>query len=129
MPTAAIETSRQTTPEEESALIAAVQDALTTALQVPRWTTIIRLFVHQPHRFVAPPGKSDRYTLVSIDCFIGRSIETKRALYQAMVQNLGRCGIPADHIKVLLREAPRENWGIRGGQLASSVALEYEVDI
>ena len=87
------------------------------------------MLVHQPHRFVAPPDKSDRYTLVSIDCFIGRSIETKRALYQAMVQNLGRCGIPADHIKVLLREAPRENWGIRGGQLASSVALEYEVDI
>jgi phenylpyruvate tautomerase PptA (4-oxalocrotonate tautomerase family) len=46
-----------------------------------------------------------------------------------LVQNLGRCGIPADHIKVLLREAPRENWAIRGGQPASSVALEYKVDI
>ena len=129
MPTAAIETSRQYTPDEESALIAAVQDALTAALQVPPWTTVIRLIVHQAHRFVGPPDKSDRYTLVSIDCFIGRSIETKRALYSAMVQNLGRCGIPADHIKVLLREAPRENWAIRGGQPASSVALEYDVDI
>ena len=129
MPTAAIETSRQYTPNEESALIAAVQDALTTALKVPPWTTVIRLIVHQAHRFVGPPDKSDRYTLVSIDCFIGRSLETKRALYQAMVQNLGHCGIPADHIKVLLREAPRENWAIRGGQPASSVALEYDVDI
>jgi phenylpyruvate tautomerase PptA (4-oxalocrotonate tautomerase family) len=129
VPTAAIETSRHYTCDEERALIAAVQDALTTALQVPPWTTVIRLFVHQPHRFLAPPDKSDWYTLVSIDCFIGRSIETKRALYQALVHKLGRCGIPADHIKVLLREAPRENWGIRGGQPASSVALEYEVDI
>jgi phenylpyruvate tautomerase PptA (4-oxalocrotonate tautomerase family) len=129
VPTAAIETSRHYTPAEESALIAAVQSALTAALQVPPWTTVIRLIVHQAHRFVAPPGKSDCYTLVSIDCFIGRSIKTKRALYQAIVQNLGGCGIPADHIKVLLREAPRENWGIRGGQPASSVALEYDVDI
>ena len=129
MPTAAIEISRQYTPDEESALIAAVQDALTAALQVPPWTTVIRLIGHQAHRFVGPPDKSDRYTLVSIDCFIGRSLKTKLALYQAMVQNLGRCGIPADHIKVLLREASRENWAIRGGQPASSVALEYDVDI
>lgn len=129
MPTAAIETSRKYTRDEESALIAAVQDALVTVLQVPRWTTVMRLFVHKPRRFVVPPDKSNRYMLISIDCFIGRSIETKRALYQAIVQNLGRCGIPADHIKVLLREAPRENWAIRGGLPASGVALEYDVDI
>ncbi|MBI5907497.1 MAG: tautomerase family protein, partial [Burkholderiales bacterium] len=46
-----------------------------------------------------------------------------------MVQNLGLCGIPADHLKVLVREAPRENWGIRGGLPASDVALEYDVNI
>ena len=129
MPTAAIETSRHFTHDEESAVIAAVQDALTTALRVPPWTTVIRLIVHEARRFVGPPDKSDCYTLVSIDCFIGRSLETKRALYSALLENLGRCGIPADHIKVLLREAPRQNWAIRGGQPASSVALEYDVDI
>ena len=129
MPTAAIETSRHYTQGEEIALIAAAQEALTRVLRVPPWTTVIRLIVHEAHRFVGPPDKSDWYTLVSIDCFIGRSLETKRALYSAIVQNLGRCGIPADHIKVLLREAPRENWAIRGGQPASSVPLEYDVDI
>ena len=129
MPTAAIETSHSYTHDEESALIAAVQDALTAALQVPPWTTVMRLFAHAPHRFVVPHDKSDRYTLVSIDCFIGRSIETKRALYQAIVQNLGRCGIPADHVKVLLREAPRENWAIGGGTPASELVLDYEVKV
>lgn len=129
MPTAAIEICRQSTRDEESALIAAVQDAITGALQVPSCTTLIRLFVHEPHRFGRPQDKDDRYTLVSIDCFIGRSLETKRALYQAIVHNLGRCGIPADHLKVLLREAPRENWAIRGGQPACDVALEYDIDI
>jgi phenylpyruvate tautomerase PptA (4-oxalocrotonate tautomerase family) len=80
MPTAAIETSRHYTRDEESALIAAVQDALTTALRVPPWTTVIRLFIHEAHRFAGPPGKSDWYTVVSIDCFIGRSMKTKRAV-------------------------------------------------
>ena len=129
MPTAAIEICRQYTRDEESAIIDAVQAAMISALQVPPWTTIIRLFVHEPHRFAGPQGKGDQYMLVSIDCFIGRSVETKRALYQAIVRNLGQCGIPADHLKVLLREAPRENWAIRGGLPASDVALEYDVDI
>ena len=129
MPTAAIEICRQYTRDEESALIAAVQDAITTALQIPSWTTVIRLFVHEPHRLVRPADKDDRYTLVSIDCFIGRSVETKRALYQGITGNLVRYGIPADHLKVLLREAPRENWAIRGGLPASDVELEYDVDI
>jgi hypothetical protein len=30
---------------------------------------------------------------------------------------------------VLLREASRENWAIRGGLPASDVVLEYDVDI
>jgi phenylpyruvate tautomerase PptA (4-oxalocrotonate tautomerase family) len=129
VPTAAIEIRRKYSREEETALIDAVQAAMIAALKVPHWTTMIRLFVHEPHRFVGPPDKGDQYTLVSIDCFIGRSVETKRALYQAIVQNLGLCGVPADHIKVVVREAPRENWAIRGGIPASDVALEYDVNI
>lgn len=129
MPTAAIEIRRQYSHDEETAIIDAVRSAMTAALQVPNWTTSIRLFVHEPHRFVGPQDKGERYTLVSIDCFIGRSAETKRALYQAIVHNLGLCGIPADHLKVLVREAPRENWAIRGGIPASDVSLEYDVNI
>ncbi|OGB09652.1 MAG: hypothetical protein A3E79_05925 [Burkholderiales bacterium RIFCSPHIGHO2_12_FULL_61_11] len=129
MPTAAIEIRRQYSRDEETAIIDAVRAGMMAALKVPHWTTLVRLFVHEPHRFVEPPDKGERYTLVSIDCFIGRSAETKRELYQAIVQNLGLCGIPADHLKILVREAPRENWAIRGGLPASDVALEYDVNI
>ncbi|MEO8390515.1 MAG: tautomerase family protein [Polaromonas sp.] len=129
MPTAAIEVRRPYSGAEEAALLDAVQEALVTALKVPHWTTSIRLFVHEPQRFRAPPDKGERYTLVTIDCFAGRSIATKRALYQAILQKLGLCGIPADHVKVLLREEPRENWAIRGGLPASDVVLEYDVNI
>jgi phenylpyruvate tautomerase PptA (4-oxalocrotonate tautomerase family) len=129
VPTAAIEVRRPYSGQEEAALIAAVQSALVGAFKVPPWTTLIRLFVHEPQRFAAPPGKTDRYTLVTIDCFVGRSVATKRGLYQAIVHNLASCGIPPDHVKVLLRETARENWGIRGGLPASDVSLEYDVDI
>ena len=38
-------------------------------------------------------------------------------------------GIPKDHVKILLRELPRENWGIRGGQAATDVELGFKVDV
>lgn len=129
MPTAAIEIRRRCSSEEETALIAAVQSAVVEALKVPLWTISVRLIVHEARRFVGPADKGERYTLLTLDCFTGRSLATKRLLYQAITRRLELCGIPADHLKILLREAPRDNWAIRGGQPASDVALGYEVDI
>jgi phenylpyruvate tautomerase PptA (4-oxalocrotonate tautomerase family) len=37
--------------------------------------------------------------------------------------------IPRDHVKILLREIPPENWGIRGGRAACDVELGFKVDV
>ncbi len=103
MPNVSIEVRRRYTPSEEEQLIAAVHAALMEGLQTPEWDRTIRLVVHEPHRFAVPPGRGERYTLVDIDLFSGRSLEAKRRLYQALVRDLGALGIPADHIKILLR--------------------------
>ena len=78
-----------------------------------------------------PPQRRSRelYVHVSIDAFAGRSVDAKRALYRGIVENLGALGIPKDHVKVLLRELPRENWGIRGGQAGCDVELGFKVDV
>jgi len=127
MPTVTIEVRKQYSREEE-ALIDAVHAALVACLKTPDWDKTIRLIVHQPHRFVAPPGKDERYTLADIDLFSGRSLDAKRALYRAIVTNLGRYEIPADHIKILLRESPADNWGVRGGVPASQMDLGFQID-
>ena len=67
----------------------------------------------------------EAYTHISIDAFQGRSVEAKRNLYKAIVDNLEPLGIPKDHVKILLREIPQENWGIRGGQAACDVDLGF----
>ena len=66
---------------------------------------------------------------MEIDLFSGRSLAAKKALYRAIVGNLAAFGIPADQIKVLLRESAAENWGIRGGVPASEVDLGFKVDV
>ncbi|HKA40524.1 MAG TPA: tautomerase family protein [Burkholderiales bacterium] len=129
MPNVTIEVRRKYTVAEEERIIAAVHAALMKALKTPEWDRTIRLVTHEPHRFAVPPGRSDRYTLIDIDLFAGRSLQAKRALYQALVRNLEELGIPPDHVKVLLRESGAENWGLRGGVPASEVDLGFKIDV
>ena len=129
MPSTTVEVIREYTRDEETAIVEAVHAALVEGIKIPDEDRTVRLIVHQPHRMTIPPGKSDRYTIVSVDLFEGRSIDAKRRLYRALVANLARLGIPADEVKILLREIPRENWGIRGGKPASEVELAFKVDV
>jgi phenylpyruvate tautomerase PptA (4-oxalocrotonate tautomerase family) len=131
MPNTLIEIRRPITREQELALIEAVHAGLREAFKIPEWDRTVRLVVHEPHRFACSPRlqQPELYTLVTIDCFAGRSIEAKRALYKAIVQRLAALGIPADHSKILLRDSAMENWGIRGGQAACDIDVGFKVDV
>ena len=112
-------------------LIEAVHGAVREAFKIKAGDRNVRLVVHEPHRFACPPAceQPDAYTHITIDAFTGRSLDAKRNLYRAIVTNLEPLGIPKNHVKILLRESPRENWGIRGGQAACDVDLGFKVDV
>jgi phenylpyruvate tautomerase PptA (4-oxalocrotonate tautomerase family) len=131
MPGAIIEVRRTYSASDEVAIIDAVHDALVAAFKIPPGDKHVRLVVHDPHRFACPPhlAMPDRATMVSIDCFAGRSLDAKRALYAEIVGRLAPLGIPRDHVTITLREITRDNWGIRGGQAASDVDLGFEVNV
>lgn len=131
MPSTVIEVRRDCTTAEEIALIEAVQAALVEGFLIPPDDRCVRLVVHAPHRFVCPPDKRmpERYTLVTIHAFSGRSLDAKRRLYGAMVRGLHELGIPPDHVKIVLVEVPRDNWGLAGGKPASEVDLGFSVDV
>ena len=131
MPSVLIEVRKRYPQEEEIALMEAVHAALREAFRILPHDKNIRLIVHEPHRFSCPPDreKPEVYTHISIDAFAGRSLDAKRNLYMAIVKNLEPFGIPKNHVKILLREIPKENWGIRGGQAGCDVELGFKVDV
>lgn len=131
MPSVLIEVRRKYNPAQEVAIMEAVHAALCEAFQILPEDKHVRLIVHETHRFMCPPNreKPDRYTHISIDAFAGRSLEAKRKLYQSIVTRLEDLDIPRDHVKILLREIPKEDWGIRGGQAACDVELGYRIDV
>ncbi|MCP5420452.1 MAG: tautomerase family protein [Gammaproteobacteria bacterium] len=131
MPSVLIEVRRQYTQEQEIAIMEAVHTALRDAFKILSGDKNVRLIVHESHRFAYPPAREnpDYYTHISIDAFTGRSLEAKRNLYRTIVDNLEPLGIPKDHVKILLREIPKENWGIRGGQAGCDVDLGFKVEV
>ena len=114
MPLAKIEVRRSRSAAEITALMEAVYLALRDALKVPEDDRQIRYIEHRPEHFWVAPGKTENYTLVDILMFPGRSIGTKRVLYQALVQRLGALGIAPNDVMVVLTEPPMESWGLRG---------------
>jgi hypothetical protein len=114
---------------EPAAVIDAVQSALREALKIPESDRTLRLIEHLPSHFAVPPGRGDRFTLVEITMFSGRSMDAKRTLYQAIVRNLVPLGVPALDIKITLIETPPENWGLRGGMPASEIDLGFKIDV
>ncbi|MEZ5428482.1 MAG: tautomerase family protein [Pyrinomonadaceae bacterium] len=131
MPYTLIEARRQFTPEEEAGIIDAVHLSLQTAFKIPATDKNIRLIVHEPSRFAVSSTLTnpDYVVLISIDAFQGRTIDAKRNLYRNIVDKLEPFGIPTNHVKIVIREIPLENWGIKGGQAACDIDLGFRVDV
>jgi phenylpyruvate tautomerase PptA (4-oxalocrotonate tautomerase family) len=129
MPLAKVEVRKTWRPEQVQAIIEAVYVAQRDALKVPEHDRHIRFMEHKPEHFHMPPGRTENYTLVEITIFTGRSLETKRLLYQKVVQKFGILGIAPSDIQIVLHEVPLENWGIRGGVPAPEVDLGFEENV
>ena len=130
MPSTLIEVRRAYTPQEQVTLMNAVHQALVSAFTIPDSDRFMRIAQFEPHAMVngLHDGVADTYLRVTIDCFSGRSIEAKRHLYRDIVERLEQLGIPREHVSILLRESPPENWG-SGGIPASDVDLGFDINV
>lgn len=131
MPHFQVEIARTLVPADEVALLEAVHGALVDAFKIPAKDRTGRLLVHEPHRLATSPTSQqpELATIVVIDAFTGRSLDAKRALFAGIVERLEALGVPRAEVSILLRESPRENWGIRGGQSAADLDLGFTVEV
>lgn len=129
MPDVLIEVRGDWLKTRKAAFIQAIEDGIVAALKTPEDDKIARLVEHAPEYFAIPRWAGERFTHIEITLFAGRSIEVKRLLYRAIVDNLGRFGVPANDVKVILIEVDPSNVGIRGGLAACDLALGYDVAI
>ena len=107
----------------------AVHSCLVDALGVPQDKRFQRFIALDDADFIHPGDRTDRYTIIEISMFAGRSDDAKRKLIRLLYQ---RCAAavtlrPQD-LEITIFETPRANWGIRGVP-ADELALEYRLGV
>lgn len=128
MPATRIETRTGWIGGRRIELIEAVQRALLTGLEIPDHDRCIRLIEYEADTIISPPNKGEKYIVIEITLFSGRSLDAKRRLYASIAEELSAFNVPADDIKVILIEVERVNWGLRGVP-ATEIGLGYKVDV
>jgi phenylpyruvate tautomerase PptA (4-oxalocrotonate tautomerase family) len=129
MPLVRIEIMRGWSLEERRQLFQAVHDALMEAFGIPDEDRSQRIIEHEPENFEIPTGSSDRYTLIEITAFPGRSAEAKGNLYRELVQRLADIPVDPMDVSVVVLEPTLESWGIRGGHSAADIDLGFSLDV
>lgn len=113
-------------------LRSAVSDVLHSAavdvLGLPETKRFHRFFPMDPEDFPTPDGRTERYTIVEVLLFEGRTVETKKAFYARLFADFAeRLGIGPADLEVTLLETPRHDWAIRG-VAGDDLALTYRVE-
>ncbi|HEX7654554.1 MAG TPA: tautomerase family protein [Verrucomicrobiae bacterium] len=99
------------------------------ALQLPKDKRFHRFFPLAAADFIYPADRSERYTIIEISLFTGRSVETKKQLIRLLFTRLqAECGLDPQDLEITLTETPKENWGIRG-MPGDELKLNYQVSV
>lgn len=115
--------------DQQTAISTAIHAAVMTALDYPAEKKFQRFISLDNSEFIYPDDRSDKYTIIEISMFEGRSTEAKKNLIRAIYSNMtAQTDISPQDIEITLFETPRENWGIRGLP-GDELTLNYTVDV
>lgn len=99
------------------------------ALGLPAEKRFHRFFGMERADFFFPADRTERYTIVELSMFAGRSAEVKKRLLRLLFERIEeRLGIAPTDLEVTIFETPRGNWGIRGLP-GDEVGLGYRVEV
>jgi len=104
-----------------------IMDSVVESLQLPPDDRNIRIIEYTQDFFAM---KNPYKMLIEISLFLGRTKETKKRLFQTIVNNLESIGlIKKAEVFIILNEQPLANWGVRGGIPADEINLDFKVEI
>jgi len=127
MPTVKIELLEGRDRETLIKLKNSVMDSVVEVLKLPHNDRNIRILEYPSHLFdMKPPNE----VLIEITMFLGRTRQTKKKLYEKIVDDLESNDIVGrEKILIIVNEPPLENWGVRGGKSADEIDLGFNVNI
>ena len=106
-----------------------IHSCVVDALDLPPEKKFHRFFPMKPANFIYPEGRSESYTIIEIQVFEGRSVESKKKLIRLLYDRLKeKLGMSPKDLEINIIETPMSNWGIKGLP-ADELSLDYKVDV
>ena len=130
MPQAKVFGIRENLTPIREAVSDAINASIASAFAFPAERRLQRFFPMDRADFIYPPSeRSERYLIIEIETFEGRSVETKKELVRQITRRIGEAtGIEPRDIDVIVTEQPRHNWGLMG-QPGDEIVLSYNVAV
>jgi hypothetical protein len=99
------------------------------ALGFPKEKRFHRFIALAPADFIHPADRSERYTIVEILLFEGRSVDAKKRFIRLLYERVrDQLQLQPMDLELTLIETPRHDWGIRGLP-GDELELSYRVDV
>jgi phenylpyruvate tautomerase PptA (4-oxalocrotonate tautomerase family) len=106
-----------------------IHSCVVDALQYPVDKRAHRFFPLETGEFFYPPGRTERYTIIEISMFEGRSVEAKKKLIRLLFGRFEAVmGIGPQDVEITIFETPTHNWGFRGLP-GDEHSLNYKVNV
>jgi phenylpyruvate tautomerase PptA (4-oxalocrotonate tautomerase family) len=106
-----------------------IHSCIVDGLKFPTDKNFQRFFPLAPDDFYYPTGRTEKYTIIEVSMFEGRSVEAKKKfvglIYQRFREQLD---IFENDIEITIFETPKFNWGIRGYS-GDELELNYNVNV
>ena len=115
--------------QNREALSTTIHSCVVDALNYPPEKKFQRFFPLQSEDFEYPSDRTDKYIIIEILMFAGRTVEAKKNLYRLLFERLKeKLDIAALDVEIILIETPSHNWGIRGVS-GDELNLNYKVNV
>lgn len=106
-----------------------IHQCLVEAFKLPEDKRFHRFIALETGDFIYPSDRSEKYTIIEITMFEGRSVESKKHLIGLLYKSLATSlEILAQDLEIVMLESPRHNWGIRGLP-GDELTLNYRVNV
>lgn len=106
-----------------------IHGCVVEALNYPTDKRAHRFFPLEPDDFYYPAGRTERYTILEISMFEGRTVEAKKQLIRLLFERAeSGCGIGPQDLEITISETPKHNWGFRGLP-GDEHQLDYKVEV
>lgn len=112
----------------QSRLTEIIHSCIVDAMGLPADKKFHRFFCMEPEDFIYPADRSEKYTIIEISMFEGRSTEVKKKLIHLLFERLSILRIEKNDVEITIFETPKSHWGIRGVP-GDELQLNYKVEL